>query len=442
MQDGLLLLDLRQRVPVIEKQILKCKSGVVAARAVRAPEAEQAEGLAAGADAAVHDIGVTQSEVARVEDFLWPPGANCVRNTGREFAVFDQNIVDVVAGTHPVGLGVAVPVALNRQIVVGGAQKGVADHGVAAAQPVHAVLVGVSGVAANHAQIVVGKSGGILHLDGPGARANDAGQAIDLDVVRLIGADAMPVGLLHPALVGSRVLRALVDDDAAPQHLHVFNLPEVQAAEDVRAGFEIDGIAALRIEAFAMHARRHNEDVWPGGRRRGGRAGKEKQHFGVIQKVARPGDGNLGRAREAEADGAAVARSAQTKPPRLDIDAAIPKTGFRGSNRDLDGSGGIEAHEAVIRSRAGHVHALPVYGDGEEAGAHFRGNWRGPDARSGMGDGGKRENGNQQRAKNRQEEPLRQNCSCFVRMGKELLTLGRRAIFGRFSNSCEVSKGV
>jgi len=101
----------------------------------------------------------------------------------------------------------------------------------AAAQPVHAVLVGVTGVAADHAQVVVDKFGGILHLDRPGPGAHDAGQAVDLDVAGFEGADAVPVGLLHPAFVAGGILRAFINNRPPARILtsctfHRFKLPK------------------------------------------------------------------------------------------------------------------------------------------------------------------------------------------------------------------------
>ncbi len=163
-------------------------------------------------------------KLCELKIFCGHAGAHDVGDAGRELAVLDQDVLHIVAGTHQVGLGVAVPVALHGKHVVGGADEGVAHHGVAAAEPVHAVLVGVAGIAADHAQIVERESGGILHLDRPGARADDAGEAVDLHVARFERADAVPVRLLHPAFVGVRVLRAVVDNGSAAQDLHVLHI--------------------------------------------------------------------------------------------------------------------------------------------------------------------------------------------------------------------------
>ena len=150
-----LLFELEERVPVVEEEVFEFVVVVFAAGAVCAPEAEEGEGLAACADAGVENVGVAQSEVARVESFLRPAGADDVRNAGGENAVLDEDVVDIVAGTRQIGVGVAVPVALHGEDVIGGAEKAVADDSVAAAEPVHAVLIGVAGVAADDAEVVV-----------------------------------------------------------------------------------------------------------------------------------------------------------------------------------------------------------------------------------------------------------------------------------------------
>src|SRR5581483_5333278 len=115
-----------------------------------------------------------------------------------------------------------------------------------------AVLVGVSGIAAHHAQIVVEDVVRVLHLNGPRARAHDAGQAVDLNVVRLVGNNAVPVLLVHPAFVGGRILRPVVNNRAAAQHLHMIHLPQVYTAEEVRAGSKIDGLPALGADALVI----------------------------------------------------------------------------------------------------------------------------------------------------------------------------------------------
>ena len=139
--------------------------------------------------------------------------------------MLDENVLHVVAGARQVLVGVAVPVALHGKDVVRAAQERVAHDGVAAAQPVHAVLVGVGGIAADHAQIVEHKSRGVLHLDGPGPRPHDAGQPVDLDVLGLQRANAVPVGLLHPAFVAVGVLGSVIDDGSAAKNFYILNFP-------------------------------------------------------------------------------------------------------------------------------------------------------------------------------------------------------------------------
>ncbi len=75
---GLLLLQLRKRVPVVEEEILEQEALVVASGAVRAPEADEAECLSAGAYAGMQNVGVAQCEVRRVENLPRPAGAHDV----------------------------------------------------------------------------------------------------------------------------------------------------------------------------------------------------------------------------------------------------------------------------------------------------------------------------------------------------------------------------
>jgi hypothetical protein len=72
--------------------------------------------------------------------------------------VLDEDVLHIVTGPEEVFIGVAVPVALHGKHIVGRAQKGVTDDGVASAEPVHSILVGVAGVAADDAEIVIDES--------------------------------------------------------------------------------------------------------------------------------------------------------------------------------------------------------------------------------------------------------------------------------------------
>src|ERR1700690_2834882 len=96
----------------------------------------------------------------------------------------------------------------------------------------------------------------------------------------------MPVGLLHPSVVGSRILRAIVNNRSAAQNLYAIHLPEIQAAKDVCSRFEINGLPALRIETFPMDAGAHDGDIRPGRRLWWRRSSKNEEHSGLIQIIS------------------------------------------------------------------------------------------------------------------------------------------------------------
>src|ERR1700733_6687326 len=105
--------------------------------------------------------------------------------------------------------------------------------------------------------------------------------------------DAMPVELLHPAFVGSRVLRTVVDDGAPAEDFDVFDVPEIQAAVEVGPRGKIKRFAAPGIEALVIYARRVITNRRVARPRWGWGVGEQKQHLGVIQKVAWARDGEL-----------------------------------------------------------------------------------------------------------------------------------------------------
>ena len=108
-------------------------------------------------------------------------------------------------------------------------------------------------------------------------------------------ADAVPVGLLHPALVGVGVLIAFVNNGATAQDFDSADVEEVKAAEYERAGGEINRVAGFWIEALAMNPGGDDGDARTGGWWRGRRrAGEEKEHLCVVEEVAGAGDGELG----------------------------------------------------------------------------------------------------------------------------------------------------
>ena len=201
---------------------------------------------------------------------------------------------------------------------------------------------------------------------------------------------------------------SVVDDGSAAQNLYVLHLPQVQAAEEVGAGGQVISFAAPRIEASVMNPRLKSVNLRAVRRWRRRRAGKEKQHMGVVEEVAGPRDGELGRRSEPEADGLALPRGAQAQPPGLDIDAAIPEARLGCGNGYVHGAGDVKADEFIARGRVGHVYRLAVHADGKGGGTHLRGHRRGLNAGGGMDGGRKNENGHEQRTKTHQEDGPRQ----------------------------------
>jgi hypothetical protein len=189
--------------------------------------------------------------------------------------------------------------------------------------------------------------------------------------VRLERADAVPIGFLHPALIGPGILCAVVDDRASAQDFHSVHFPEIQASVEVGAGSEIVGVAALRVEALVIHTGRIEVHLSISGRWWGWRTGEDEQHCRVIQKVARARDGELLRAIDFEADCLPVARGANAEPPRLNVYAPIPKAGLTCSDGDRHGSGDVKIDEVVAGGRMCHIDRLIVHGDAEGAGAQL-----------------------------------------------------------------------
>ena len=228
-----------------------------------------------------------------------------IRDAGGDDGVFDGDVGDVVAGhTHQREI-VTVPVALQGEDVIGGAKEAVADGGVAAAEPVHAVLVGVVGIAADYLDVIEADVARVAHLDLPASAARDAGDAVDLDVVGFIHDDDVPVGLMHPALVIVGVLRPVVENDPGAEDADVVNLPDVERAEDDRAGRQIDGIAGVGVDVLVMCAGTVEANVR---RCRGdaggvGRVGEEEEKVSVGEVVAWARDGELRGAGDGEGDG-------------------------------------------------------------------------------------------------------------------------------------------
>ena len=267
-------------------------------------------------------------------------------------------------------------------------------HGIAAAQPIHAILVGVVRVAADHAQIVVAESGRILHLDRPGARADDAGEPVDLHVVRLVGPDAVPVGLLHPAFVGVGVLRAVVDDRSPAQHFHVLHLPQIQAAEDDTRPARGKWCRRSSDSGFRdarPPARWSRSDPWAQAEAARRQRQKASAPDSESRRAAR---WKAWRGRADESGWSGLVGGTRGRRPSRHGSISTPRSQkpVGRSDRNLDRPGGVEAHEFVVRGGLSHVNALVVHRDGKEAVSHLRRDRRGLDVRSGAGDARKREN--------------------------------------------------
>src|ERR1019366_5772974 len=214
----------------------------------------------------------------------------------------------------------------------------------------------------------------------------------------------MPVRLLHPALVGIRILRALVNYGAAAENLYALHLPQVECAVEIRAGREVKGFAAFGVEALAVNARLKvvKRRVARGRRRRRRRAGKEKEHLGVIEKVCWSGNGKLRWTGEPEADRLALPDRTNSQPPRLDIDAVIPETRLSSRNRHIHRTGNIKADKVVAGGCMGYVDRLPIHGDGEGVRSQLFRNWNRLHPGGGEECAGKRENGHHQHTKSKQ----------------------------------------
>jgi hypothetical protein len=102
-------------------------------------------------------------------------------------------------------------------------------------------------------------------------------------------------------------------------------------------GREVDGLAALGIEALVVNAGCRRES-WDRAAAAAAARRQRERAFGVVEKVAGPRDGELGRPGEPEADGLALAaRGPQSQPPGLNVDAAIPEARLGGGDLHVTG---------------------------------------------------------------------------------------------------------
>ena len=97
-----------------------------------------------------------------------------------------------------------------------------------------------------------------------------------------------------------------------------------------------------------------------GGRRRGRFAGKDEEHGGVIEKIARTGDGEFLRSSDLESNRLPFAHRPNAEPPRFDVDALIPKAGLSRGNGDGDGASDVEVDEVIAGGGVSDVHGLVV----------------------------------------------------------------------------------
>jgi hypothetical protein len=92
-----------------------------------------------------------------------------------------------------------------------------------------------------------------------------------------------------------------------------------------------------------------------------------------------------------------------TKPPWLDVDAAIPESCFGSGNRHFNGSGDIEIDEVVTGGSVSDIHVLAIYRDGEGLGAKLFRNWDWLNAGCGERSAGERKHSNHEHTKSTQE---------------------------------------
>lgn len=266
------------------------------------------------------------------------------------------------------GGAIAFPTILQCEDIVCGAEEGIGDDGVAGAvEPVHTVGVSVSGVRADSFKVVEADVARAFHLDLPGTAASDAGDVVDLDFGGVVHDDAVPVGLVHPAVVVVGVLRAVVDNDAGAEDVDVVDLPDVERAEHDGAGREVDGVPGGCVDVLNVGAGAEILDVWRvwTGCGRLGRIGEEKEEVGVGEEVVGATDGEFGGARDRESDGASGAGGADVEAPGLDVYAVVPESVGVCGDCDLQVAGGGEVEEIVIEGGVHDRCGLTIDGDGE-----------------------------------------------------------------------------
>ena len=349
-------------------------AGMLAVAAGIRPEFDQRKGNHTAAAAHMNDVAVAESEISTVENLVRPAHAHSVRNAGGEHAAFNGDIAYIVPGRGVIRGAVAGPVALQGKVIVGGADEGIAHHRVAAAEPVHAVLVGVARAAADDLDVVECNAMRILHLDHPGAAAHEAGNAFDGDVPRVIHDDGVPVAFVHPAFVVVRILRAVVDDGAPAKYLYVLHAPDVDASEDDGAGSEVHLVSAGHVDVLVVDAGFVVADAGAGLRRsRFGSVRKQEQHFRGAEVVAGTGDGDLHRVFNLEGDHPAVDLGADSMAPWLHFHAFGPVVVGGGGDGDPGGAFEAEAENLVLGGGMGKLGGVAIDSGREAVAAQFGG---------------------------------------------------------------------
>jgi len=119
------------------------------------------------------------------------------------------------------------PSSIHRENIIGRPEERILYERVAAAEPIHAILVRVSDVSPYDLHIAKCNLVRVPHLHHPGAAVRDSGNAFYLDIAGVVHYDDMPIWFVHTALVIIRILRAGVNAGAFSGDMKVMDLPEV-----------------------------------------------------------------------------------------------------------------------------------------------------------------------------------------------------------------------
>lgn len=170
-------------------------------------------------------------------------------------------------------------------------------------------------------------------MDHPCAAAHNAGNAADMEVADVVRDDAMPVGLVLPACVVIRVLRAVLDDDPA----HVLHLPDIERSENDSAWREINGVsgAALMFSWWTPAALYRIFESFGFGASVSGRLAKRKSISAPARWSPERVMESFAGCASVEADGAAFEFGAYVQAPGLDLDTLRPVIVRGRGNHDL-----------------------------------------------------------------------------------------------------------